>query len=307
MITKISVKTIIILTTITTLLGFSISQGKHLVNRIKDCSTVSFLDIGQGDSVLLNNNRGEQILIDGGSSPKILVELGKVMPSWDKKIELMILSHSHADHVNGLAYTIKNFKIDHLLLNGATDANNQALSSLITIAKAQGTAISFAKSNLRFQIKPFDILIMAPETSYLGKSPPQNLNNTSIIGKITIKDASTTDKTSLFFSGDAELEAEAELIELSQKYNWNLQATIFKAGHHGSRTSSSQALLDLIKPKIVVIQSGEDNSYGHPHLETLEKLARMGIKTYRNDLDGTVNFRICANKISANGTDLKLD
>ncbi len=296
--TKISARTIIILATITTLLGFSLSQGKYLVNRINNCSTISFLDIGQGDSVLLNNNQGEQILIDGGESPKILVELGKSMPIWDKKIELMILSHSHADHVNGLAYTIKNFQVDHLLLNGAIDLHNQALASLITTARAQGTTISFAKSNLKLSIKPFEFIIMAPEVSYLGKAPPQNLNNTSIIGKVTIKDNTTTDNISLFFSGDAELEAEAELIELSQKYNWDLNATIFKAGHHGSRTSSSQALLDLIKPKIVVIQSGKDNSYGHPHLETLEKLAKMGIKTYRNDLEGTVNFRICGDKIS---------
>nr|MBP7819753.1 MBL fold metallo-hydrolase [Candidatus Gracilibacteria bacterium] len=203
-----------------------------------------------------------------------------------------------ADHVNGLAYTIKNFQVDHLLLNGAIDLHNQALASLITTARAQGTTISFAKSNLKLSIKPFEFIIMAPEVSYLGKAPPQNLNNTSIIGKVTIKDNTTTDNISLFFSGDAELEAEAELIELSQKYNWDLNATIFKAGHHGSRTSSSQALLDLIKPKIVVIQSGKDNSYGHPHLETLEKLAKMGIKTYRNDLEGTVNFRICGDKIS---------
>lgn len=298
MTTKITAKTILILTTAILLICLTISQGKHLLNRISNCSTISFLDIGQGDSVLLNNNQGEQILIDGGESPKILVELGKAMPIWDKRIELMILSHSHADHVNGLAYAIKNFQVDHLLLNGAIDLKNQALASLIKSARAQGTIIGFAKSNLQLRIKPFVITIMAPEINYLGKAPPQNLNNTSIIGKATIEDNKNPDQISLFFSGDAELEAEAELIELSQKYQWDLKATIFKAGHHGSRTSSSQALLDLIKPQIVVIQSGKDNSYGHPHLETLEKLAKMGIKTYRNDLDGTVNFRICGNKIS---------
>lgn len=295
--TKIPTKTIIALALATILIGFSLSQGRHLTNRITNCSTISFLDIGQGDSVLLNNNQGEQILIDGGKSPKILLELAKSMPIWDKKIELMILSHSHADHVNGLTYTIKSFKVDRLLLNGATDANNQALASLISIAKTQGTELIFAQSNLKLNLHPFEIIILAPELSYLGKAPPQNLNNTSIIGKVTIRDDKTRTKTSLFFSGDAELEAEAELIKLSEKYNWNLRSTIFKAGHHGSRTSSSQELLNLINPKIAVIQSGKDNSYGHPHLETLEKLARMGIKTYRNDLDGTVPFRICAGNI----------
>lgn len=294
---EIKTRTKVIAIIIVILFGFGLSQGKHIINRVANCSTISFLDIGQGDSVLLNNNKGEQILIDGGGSPEVLVELGKNMPIWDKKIELMILSHSHADHVNGLAYTIKNFRVDRLLLNGAIDLKNHALANLTATARAQGTAIIFAKSNLRLNIKPFEIIIMAPEASYLGKEPPQNLNNTSIIGKVTIEDGTTTNNISLFFSGDAELEAEAELIKLSQKYNWDLKSTIFKAGHHGSRTSSSQELLSLIKPKIVVIQSGKDNSYGHPHLETLEKLAQMRIKTYRNDLDGTVNFRVCDGNI----------
>lgn len=240
---------------------------------------VYFLDIGQGDSIMIKTPENHQILLDGGPKNYVLQQLDGVMPFFDKKIDLVVLTHPHADHVDGLVEVLKRYEVGAILMTGV-DYPSPNYDEFLKVASSKNIQTFIANNNLDFRFGEVVLDILYPEKQMLGKTI-KNLNNSSIVTKVSYKGKQ------ILLTGDMELEEENLLIETGL----NLKADVLKVGHHGSRTSTSKIFLNLVKPEIAVIQSGEGNSFGHPHKETLDKLKAAQVKQiYRNDMDGMVKI-----------------
>lgn len=243
---------------------------------------VFVLDIGQGDAILLQLPGGEHVLLDGGPDDRVLQELGRFMPFYDKTIDLMILSHPHADHVNGLVEVLKKYRVRQVLMSGAAyhypgyEAFLEAITEHhVSVLYAGAKDIHGVPQDYALGSVVLDMLF--PFESEQGKNFV-NQNNGSLVLKTLYGEKK------FYFSGDLEIEGETRLVES----RLNLQADFYKAGHHGSRTSSSPALLDRIRPFFAAISCGVSNKFHHPHPETMAHFRERKIGTYRTDLDGTV-------------------
>ncbi len=240
---------------------------------------IYFLDIGQGDSILIKTPENHQILIDGGPGNTVIEELGEVLPFFDKSIDLVVLTHPHADHVDGLIEVLKRFNVNNVLITGVSYDSPDYKEFLNEIEKKNiNVLVAESRTDFRFGNVLFDIIY--PKNSIAGKKFP-NVNNSSITMRVLYKNKK------ILLTGDLESEAEQKLIQTGI----NLKADIFKAGHHGSKTASSMDLLRKVNPTFTVIQSGAGNSFGHPHKETLENFKKIGVKkVFRNDLQGRIEF-----------------
>lgn len=240
---------------------------------------VYFLDVGQGDSVFIKTPNGQQIIVDGGADSVVIERLGDVMPFWDKSIDLVVLTHPHADHVGGLVDVLKRYKVDGVLFTGAV-YEDSFYDEFLKEIDEQNIPVDIAdeKADFHFDDVFFDVIY--PFEQIAGDSF-ENINNSSIAMRVIYKDKE------ILLTGDSEKEVEAELV-LSGA---DLSADILKAGHHGSKTANSLEFLGKVKPDFFAISCGIGNKFGHPHKETLENLKQAGInKIYRTDIDGTIDF-----------------
>lgn len=240
---------------------------------------IYFLDVGQGDSTFVKTPFGHQILIDGGPNNYVIEELGKVMPFFDKTIDLVILTHPHADHIDGMVEVLKRFEVENVLMTGVYSGDSTYLEFLRVIEE-QGVRVFIAKNEMGFLFGDVEVDVLYPVESFFGKSF-DNINNSSIVVRISYGEES------ILITGDLEIEGEEELVESGLLDN----VDILQVGHHGSKTASSLPFLAKISPEIAVISCGEDNKFGHPHTEALENLEMAGVEeVYRTDLDGTIEF-----------------
>jgi competence protein ComEC len=255
--------------------------------------TVTFLDVGQGDAILVETPERMNILIDGGGTDqgegdqakKDFVGQKVVVPFLRRKginrLDLMVLTHPHADHMGGLIPVLKEIKIDQVLDSGQT-YDSQAYRRFKALIAANKIKYSVARSgqNIRFG-RDLSGSILNPVVPYLG-----NANSDSIVMRLVYKDIS------FLFTGDLEREGEERL--LGQR----LRSTILKVGHHGSSTSTSDQFLRAVSPKVAVISVGAHNRYRHPFPGTIMKLERSGIRLYRTDEDGAVVIKTDGDQFS---------
>lgn len=240
---------------------------------------IYFFDVGQGDSIFIKTPDNHQILIDGGPGNTVIERLGEVMPYFDKSLDLVVLTHPHADHVDGLVEVLKRYKVENVLITGVAD-DYAGYTEFLSEVNDFGIQVHIAKADEDFLFKNVMLDVVYPLKSIAGEGF-ENLNNSSIAIRVLYKDHA------IMLSGDLESEFEQEIVDSGEE----LKSDIFKAGHHGSKTANSSLLLSRVLPSTVVIQCGKDNSFGHPHKEAMEKFAEADVeKIFRNDLDGTVEF-----------------
>jgi len=240
---------------------------------------IYFLDVDQGDSILIKTPQDHHILIDGGPKTFVLEQLGEVMPFFDREIDLMILTHPHADHMEGLVEVLKRYKVRNVLITGVIFFDDTYKEFLKEI-NALDIPIFVADSKTDFVFDDVFIDVLYPFKPIAGSSY-DNVNNSSVGIAVVYKD-----KKILLF-GDLEEEIEQMLLKTFLPRD----VDIYKASHHGSRTASSIEFLKRISPKEVVIQVGKNNQFKHPHPETIRNFHRAGVeKIYRTDIDGRVEF-----------------
>lgn len=253
---------------------------------------VYFLNVGQGDAELIEIN-GNQVLIDGGPDGTILQELGRVMPFYDHSIDLVILTHPHADHVTGLVEVLKKYKIGQIIENytpyaTAVYAEWNKEKSLIPVTQARGgQAIDLGGGAKLTILLPFD-----PEAD--DEKALKNPHDATVVSRLNYGDEG------VLFMGDAEAKMEYKLLAQPQfgqsqtgvglAGDASLSAQFLKVGHHGSKTSTTENFLKVIRPALAFIEVGKKNKYGHPHQQVLERLENHGIKYYRTDVDGAVEL-----------------
>ncbi len=238
---------------------------------------VTFLDVGQGDATFIQTPGGRQVLIDGGQySSRLLDGLGAEMPFWDKAIDILVVTHPDKDHFLGLIGVLDRYQVGTLITNSQKADSpdydallNGARELQIPIHQAQAGEVIEMDSGVRLEI-------LHPDSSD-GLSED---NDNSISFRLVYQDFS------LLLTGDAESKAEQKMLASGRP----LQSLIYKAGHHGAKTSSSALFLDAVKPQYIVISAGEENTYGHPDQEMLDRAEAVGAAVLRTDEMGTIEI-----------------
>ena len=243
---------------------------------------VSFLDVGQGDAILVQTPNRQNILIDGGPYPqKINLELGKKLPFWDRTIDLMISTQPQADHVTGLVEVLQRYKVKQVLEPGVS-YNSSIYREWLRLVEDKRIKHEIARAGQEIDLGSgikMEVL-NPPEGSFEGTS--HDVDNNGVVLRLS------WGKVSFLFTADIREEAEFELI--GQRAN--LKSTVLKVAHHGSKTSTSPQFLAAVDPELAVILVGVDNPFGHPDPEVVERLiGRLGEdNVYRTDEDGTIEF-----------------
>jgi competence protein ComEC len=275
---------------LTSLLLIQLGKADNSRNSLK----VYFFDVGQGDASLIKIGDFE-ILTDGGPNNKIVQKLGEVLPFYDREIELMILTHPHADHLTGLIEVLRRYKVKKIFYTGVIHTTDEYLAWLSEIQK-QKIPVEIVKEGQVF-ILP---LHSQSEAKLEILSPFYDLNGQRVLGKEEeeggLNDTSVAFKfvygeISFLFTGDISGRIEKELLS---KLN---QVDVLKVAHHGSRFATTKEFLEKIKPRYAVIEVGE-NRYGQPAFKTMWRLEQGGAKVFRTDRDGDIVFTTDGRKLS---------
>lgn len=253
---------------------------------------VTFLDVGQGNSALVEFPYGKSMLIDGGGFSSGTFDVGKMVVApylWRSKItqiDYLVLSHPQADHMNGLRFIARTFDPQEFWFNGDR-VESPAFQELMKILNSEKVQKRLPQDLENIEpIKGVHVKVLHPEpgaTLWSPSSESQALNNNSLVLKLTFKGKS------FLFPGDIERETEAMLVSRERDL---LKSDILLAPHHGSSSSSSMSFLEKVNPRICVISSGEGNYFGFPHQETLRRLKKIGCQAIRIDRKGAVECTV---------------
>ena len=235
------------------------------------------LDVGQGDSLFIESPTGKQVIIDGGPGRSLLREISKVMPWYDRRIDIMIVTNPDRDHYEGFIPLLEKYKTD-LFVESGTKNDKGVYEFLHERLNDLDVPKLLARRGQKIDIGGGAYLeVFFPDRDVSGLSP----NDGSIVMKLVYGE------TSVLLQGDSTRRIEEYIMTFAST---TIKSTILKAGHHGSKTSSGEAYVLAVSPKWVVITAGENNSYGHPHKETLDTIKKFGIPALSTCINGTLYF-----------------
>jgi competence protein ComEC len=239
---------------------------------------VAFLDVGQGDAILVTTPDGRQILIDGGPTATDLTwRLGQEMPFWDHSLDLVVNTHPDADHLAGLPPLLDRYQVEQVLIPNV-GSNSALYREWETQLAETGLTPTIGQAGMELTLgQGITATLLNPGPAAAREDDP---NNHSVVIRLQMG------RISFLLPGDIEEPVERNLV-------WQqapLAATVLKSAHHGSKTSSSETFLDAVNPQVVVISVGKDNDFGHPSPEVLERYAERGLTVFRTDEQGTVEF-----------------
>lgn len=233
--------------------------------------TVHFLDVGQGDSILLETD-GKSMLVDAGESDQGKVVTAYLQDQGISTLDYVVATHPHSDHIGGMNEILNNFQVEHFVDSGYPHTS-KTYEDMLTTIDQKNIPFQIAQAGQKIDFDPaVDIEVLNPSKTY-----SEDLNENSVVLKVTYG------TTSFLLMGDAGLETEERIM----KAGYNVDSDILKVGHHASRSGSGTSFISAVSPEVSVIEVGAGNDYGHPHTEILERLQKAS-KVYRTDLDGTI-------------------
>jgi beta-lactamase superfamily II metal-dependent hydrolase len=254
---------------------------------------VIFFDVGEGDALCIQTPGGKTILIDGGSSPYTIddtvVQSREVAPLLQRRgitrIDAVVISHAHADHVSGLLNVIGHLPVGIVYDSGYCTDEDKEYRQLIELVREKGVPYR--------QVHAGELMDWGSDVTAEVFGPPDNIfsgpNNNSLIIKMSCCGIS------FLFVGDAQRDEELWAVG---RYGGRLAADVLKVGHHGSGTSSSRGFLKAVHPRMAVISCGYDTPFGHPHSQTLFALKKQGIRVLRTDYDGDIVLQADGGRLS---------
>lgn len=242
---------------------------------------VTFIDVGQADSILLENE-GHYMLVDAGNN-----EDGPKLVNYFKnqnihQFDYVIGTHPHEDHIGGLDNIIEGFDINTFYMPDVI-TTTKTFEDILDALGEKNMTLSIPKTNATFKLGDATVKVL-----YVGTEDESDLNDTSIVLKVTYQNVS------FLLTGDASTKVEEKLNPA------DLESTVLKVGHHGSSTATNEKFLNTVNPKYAIISVGENNQYEHPHTTVLNTLAAHNITTYRTDQDGTI-------KVITDGTNIEIN
>ncbi|ABK61322.1 ComEC/Rec2 family competence protein [Clostridium novyi] len=247
------------------------TKDKVMITNGNENIKIHYIDVGQGDSALVQQD-GYTMLIDAGPNSAENILVNYIRGLGIKRLDYVIGTHPHEDHIGGLDKVIDNFEIGTLLMPKKI-ANTKTFKDVLLAAKHKGLNITQPIIGTNYNLGKATFRILAPK-DHAYKST----NNYSIVQKLRFGNRS------FIFTGDAEKFSESEILQLG----YDIKADVLKVGHHGSKTSSTNSFLDKVNPKYAVISCEKGNCYGHPHKVIMDKLKSRNIKVYRTDECGTI-------------------
>lgn len=242
---------------------------------------VTFIDVGQADSILLENE-GHYMLVDAGNNedgPKLVNYLKNQNIH---QFDYVIGTHPHEDHIGGLDNIIEGFDINTFYMPDVI-TTTKTFEDVLDALGEKNMTLSIPKTNATFKLGDATVKVL-----YVGTEDESDLNDTSIVLKVTYQNVS------FLLTGDASTKVEEKLNPA------DLESTVLKVGHHGSVTATNEKFLNTVNPKYAIISVGENNQYEHPHTTVLNTLAAHNITTYRTDQDGTI-------KVITDGTNIEIN
>lgn len=252
--------------------------------------SVTFFDIGQGDSALIVTPQNYQILVDGGPDNRIAAKLGAALPFFDRDLDLVILTHPHSDHVAGLVEVLHRYKIGKIIMTGVVHTAPDYLEFLKLIRDKKIPVQIIDRPQESSPEAGIALSFLWPHET-LAEKKIDSLNNSSVAFKLIYA------STSFLFTGD--LEDEEALSSTTEARL--LSSDVLKVGHHGSTNANDFSFLNFVSPKHAVISVGADNDYGHPHYRTVYALEKIGARIWRTDQEGDIKCISDGQKVACSG------
>jgi len=246
-------------------------EAKETSNSVSGNLKVHFIDVGQADSILVEQGNNA-MLIDAGNNDDTEILENYLNDHNIKELQYFVGTHAHEDHIGSADYVINSFKVNKVYFPRQT-ANTRTFEDFVSAVKNKGLKLTAPSLGESFKLGEATVTVLAPNSSSY-----EDANDYSIVLKITYG------KTSFLLTGDAEAVSESEMVAGGM----DLSASLLKIGHHGSRSSTSEAFLNKVNPKYAVITVGRGNSYGHPTEEVMNRLKARNIPVYRTDENGTI-------------------
>jgi competence protein ComEC len=245
------------------------------------------LDVGQGDSILVEGGRGGRLLVDGGPDPdRLLIELDRRLPPWDRRLDALILTHPHEDHVAGLALLLSRYRVGRVYETGMRGPGPGYAAWARALALPNAPPDGRLATGDRLAVDDLHLRVLWPDP---GKVPVVPANGGRAINDVSVVLLGEVDGRRILLTGDVEDDVDPLLVARGLP-----PIDVLKVAHHGSRTASTPAFLDVVKPAVAIVSAGAGNPYGHPARSTLERLATTGARVMRTDTDGSVEIAIGA-------------
>ena len=248
---------------------------------------VYFFDVGQGDAIWIEAPNGNQVLIDGGPDNSVIQKLGEVMPFYDKDIDIVVSTHSDADHITGLIDVLERLEIRNIVYSNIIRSSSLYDAWREAVDEEGANVVEPVAGKVIDLGSGVTLTIVHPAESLAGRIMParggsasggEKTNNESVVLMLKYGE------TEVLLTGDIEAKTERKIILGGA----DIDADILKVAHHGSKTSTLAEFLYEVSPQVAVIQVGTKNRYGHPTQEVLSRLENFGVKLYRTDVDGGV-------------------
>jgi competence protein ComEC len=260
--------------------------GLAFAHRADGTTRITVLDVGQGDAILVEGGRGGRMLVDGGPDPdRLLVELDRRLPPWDRRIDILVLTHPHEDHVAGMPLLLERYRIGRVYETGMRGPGpGYAAFARDLYARPGAPPDGILSTGARIAVDDIRLRVLWPDPGRVPREPPdggRGINDVSIVllGEVAGR--------RFLLTGDVEDDVDPILATRELP-----PVDILKVAHHGSATASTPAFLDRVQPRIAIVSSGAGNPYGHPARSTIDRLQATGARVLRTDTDGSVAISI---------------
>ena len=261
--------------------------GIAAAHRADGTTRITVLDVGQGDSILVEGGQGGRMLIDGGPDPdRLLVELDRRLPPWDRRIDVLILTHPHEDHVAGLPLLLERYRVGRIYETGMRGPGPGYGAFARDLAGRRAPPDGILSTGARIALDDIRFRVLWPDPGRVPREPPdagRGINDVSIVllGEVAGR--------RFLLTGDVEDDVDPLLAARGLP-----PVDILKVAHHGSATASTPAFLGAVRPRVAIVSAGAGNPYGHPARSTIDRLAATGARVLRTDTDGSVAVSIAA-------------
>ncbi len=278
-------------TLVGTLVVVVVGVGAVALTRPDGRVRITVLDVGQGDAILVDADHGARMLVDGGPDPdRLLVALDAHVPAWDRRIDLLVLTHPHEDHVAGMALLLERYRVSRVVEPGMRGPG-PGYRAWVSELSAEGRSAGRLATGDRFTLDDVRLDVLWPDR---GTVPAEPTDSGTAINNVSIVLLGTFGRERFLLAGDVEEGIDPTLLSRGLP-----RVDFLKVAHHGSRTSSTDAFLDAVRPRIAAVSAGAGNPYGHPAPATIERLRAHKAEVFRTDLDGTVAVTLDGNSAVA--------
>lgn len=241
---------------------------------------ITFLDVGQGDSVLIQTPYQQNVLIDGGPDNTLVQKLGRKLPFYDRTIDLIIITHPQSDHFFGFIDVLERYTVERII-TADIPYETEEWKEFVNLAQQKNVPTHFVTSQQRISLgEDLSLTFLWPLEENINTQALKDANEGSVVAELFYKDQK------YLFAGEITQEIEKQLIEKGLFHDID----VLKVAHHGSKTSTSKEFIQATTPELAIIMAGRDNRFGHPSFKTLRTLEDSHITTFRTDMHGDISI-----------------